>query len=84
MLHSLHTIPDTFGELARYIFKCLPNASVVHFVTDSYRDLSIKGQERLRRGKSDPLIITGPSSKFPRNFQNFLSNVSFESISGWA
>ena len=36
LVHSLHTIPDTFGELARYIFKRLPNVSVVHFVTDSY------------------------------------------------
>ena len=74
LLHSLHTIPDTFGELARHIFKRLPIVSVIHFVTDPYRDLSIKSQERLRRGTSDPIIITGSSSKVPRNFQNFLSN----------
>ena len=36
LLHSLHTIPDTFGELARHIFKRLPIVSVIHFVTDSY------------------------------------------------
>ena len=39
LLHSLQTIPDTFEELARHLFKRLPNVSVVHFVTDSYKDI---------------------------------------------
>ena len=36
--------------------------------------MSIKSTERLRRGTSDPILIKGPSSKIPRNFQMFLTN----------
>ena len=42
LLHSLVSIPETFGQLARKVFNCLPPVSVLHFVTDTYRELSIK------------------------------------------
>ncbi|GFR85159.1 hypothetical protein ElyMa_002435500 [Elysia marginata] len=58
-------LPDTFGELALKVFACLPSASVVHFVTDRYDDLSIKDIERVRRGQDDcnTHTIRGPSTK---------------------
>ena len=74
LLHSLVSIPETYGQLARKIFNCLPPVSVLHFVTDTYKEMSIKSTERLRRGTSDPILIKGPSSKIPRNFQMFLTN----------
>ncbi|GFS24133.1 hypothetical protein ElyMa_001656200 [Elysia marginata] len=46
LLQSLIGLPDLFGELALKVFTCLPSASVVHFVTDRYDDLSIKDIER--------------------------------------
>ena len=73
LLHSLQKIPDTFEELARHLFKRLSNVSMVHFVTYSYKEISIKAQGRLRRGKYNPIKISGSSIKVPRKFQNFLS-----------
>ena len=66
-------VPDTFEELARHLFKRLSNVSMVHFVTYSYKEISIKAQGRLRRGKYNPIKISGSSIKVPRKFQNFLS-----------
>jgi len=43
MFHA--TVQDNFGMLARNVFHSLPRASVVHFVTDSYRRGSIKDVE---------------------------------------
>ena len=73
LLHSLLQ-SDTFRELARHVFHCLPLVSEQHFVTDSYKEISIKEPERLCRWTSDPIIINGPLSKVPRNFQIFLLN----------
>lgn len=74
ILHSVKFLPETFGQLARQILKGLPPVSVIHFVTDTYKDSSIKSAERLRRGTSEPIILKGSLSKVPRNFQKFLSN----------
>ena len=74
LLHCLNSIPDTFGEVARHLFNRLPNVSELHFVTYTYKDVSIKAPERLRRGTSGLILINGPSSKVPRNFPKFLSN----------
>ena len=74
MFHSLASLPETFGQLALQIFRSLPNAAVIHFITDTYRVDSIKSSERLRRGSSEELKVFGPAAKLPRNFQNFLNN----------
>ncbi|GFR82523.1 hypothetical protein ElyMa_004100400 [Elysia marginata] len=78
LLQSLIGLPDTFGELALKVFTCLPSASVVHFVTDRYDDLSIKDIERVRRGQDDcnTHTIRGPSTKIPRNWKAFLINTA--------
>ncbi|GFR91522.1 hypothetical protein ElyMa_000845300 [Elysia marginata] len=73
LLQSLIGLPDTFGELALKVFTCLPSASVVHFVTDRYDDLSIKDIERVRRGQDDCNThnIRGPSTKVPATGTHF-------------
>ena len=76
LFHSILDIPTTFGELAKKIFSCLPKSSTIHFVTDTYRDNSIKRAERERRGSSESneYMLRGPATKVPRNWKAFLSN----------
>ena len=74
LIHVLTNPPETFGQLAKKLFNFLTGMSVVHFVTDTYKEISIKSSERIRRGISDKIIIKGPSTKVPRNFQKFLAN----------
>ena len=74
LLHCLTSVPETFALLARKLFSYLPHATSVHFVTDTYKEISTKYIERLRRGTSQPLIIKESATKVPRNFQKFLSN----------
>lgn len=74
LLQSLVQLPENFGELARMVFKSLPNVPIVHFVTDSYHHNSIKQMERQRRGSSQKCVIGGPSTKLPRDFQSFMHN----------
>ncbi|GFS05580.1 hypothetical protein ElyMa_004685200 [Elysia marginata] len=69
LLQSLLGLPDTFGELALKVFTCLPSASVVHFVTDRYDDLSIKDIERMRRGQDD---CNTHSIRGPENYQSMV------------
>ena len=47
-----------------------------HFIfsTDSYHSGSIKAQERLRRGSSDRIILSGPATRKPFDFKIFLAN----------
>ena len=68
LLQSLIQLPETFGELAVRVLRCMPQATVVHFVTDSYHNGSIKGAERSRRGTSAVHIMGGPMTKVPRTF----------------
>jgi hypothetical protein len=72
LLQSLTRLPDTFGELARSVFSCLPKVPVVHFVTDTYHSYSIKQIERQRRGSSAKHIIGGSLTKVPRDFNSFM------------
>lgn len=75
LLHSLTSIPETFGQLAEKIFNLLPNTKSVHFVTDTYNHNSIKCPERLRRAVSQakPLLMCGQSTKTPKDWRAFLS-----------
>ena len=44
------------------------------FSTDSYHPESIKSQERLRRGSSERIILSGPATRKPYDFKMFLAN----------
>jgi len=67
-------LPDTFEELALQVFNTLPKVTVIHFVTDTYKSISIKSLERNRRGSSVSYLIQGPKMKLARDFKSFLLN----------
>ena len=70
--HTLIGIPDTFGELAQKVFNNLSSFKHLDFITDSYKEQSIKG--RTNRGNSDVFIVQGPKVKVPRDFKKFFAN----------
>ncbi|GFN88668.1 hypothetical protein PoB_001517400 [Plakobranchus ocellatus] len=76
LLHCLSSDPDTFGVLAKQVFRSLPQTSSVHFVTDTYKPDYIKICERLRRGATTAksYVLQGSATKIPKNFKEFLSN----------
>ena len=74
VIQSCVSLPETFGDLAIHIFRLLPKSTEVHFVTDSYKDSSIKSFERSHRGMSAQYCIGGPKTKVPTDFKSFLSN----------
>ena len=81
LLQALTGLPQTFGELAEKVFCSLPEAKTVHFVTDTYKEDSIKSIERKRRGESESFLVKGPSARLPRDWKVFLqNNVNKESL----
>ena len=74
MYHSLKEVPDTFGEIAKSIFKMIPHEKNVIFSTDMYLSGSIKSQERDRRGISERYLVKGPYVRRPASWKDFLSN----------
>ena len=75
---AMSHLPATFEDLALQIFNTLPEASFVHFVTDTYKENSIKQMERDRRGSSSTFRITaeGTRTKLPKDFKSFLLNAN--------
>jgi len=65
-------LPQTFGEFSSVLFNALPKVKTVHFMTDCYRENSIKDAERIRRDQSKTYLIGGPATKLPRDFSSFL------------
>ena len=74
LFHSLGNIPETFGEVVKKILTSMPQASKIHFVTDNYKNDSIKSIERLKRGNSHGYSIADPQMKTPRIWKEFLKN----------
>ncbi len=74
VIHSMTSLPDNFAQLAAKVFFMLPQAQRVDFVTDTYKDQSIKFAEHDRRGTSEPFLIKGPSTKVPKDWKSFLQN----------
>ena len=50
LLQALTGLPQTFAELAEKAFYSLPKAKTVHFVTDTYKEDSIKSIEHKKVG----------------------------------
>ena len=73
LLQAMTHLPDTFEEL-ECVFKCLPKAQTVHFVTDSYHPRSIKDMERHRRGQTKAHVLGGPKTKLPHDFSAYMHN----------
>ena len=79
LLQALTGLPQTFGELTEKVFCSLPEAKTVHFVTDTYKEDSIKPIERKRPTQS--FLVKGPSARLPRDWKAFLQNkVNKESL----
>lgn len=74
LLQAMTGLPDTFEELAEKVFSLLPKTERVDFVTDTYKDVSIKGAERERRGVREQFLIKGPKTKVPRDWKAFMGN----------
>ena len=71
----------TFGELASKYFKVITTVLIhcneVHIVFDQYWDVSIKAEERARRGSlaaSLEVKIHGPSTPVPKQWGKFIPN----------
>ncbi len=52
----------------------LPCAERVDFVTDTYKDGSIKSLEREKRGITETFLVQGPKTKVPRDWKSFMCN----------
>ena len=84
-LQTLTQIPETFGQIADKILQKVVllakahAANTVHFVTDRYLPLSIKGSERSRRssltGDSAAVFsINSPEQKLNVSWKKYLTN----------
>ena len=71
LIHTVSSVPDTFGQLAKKIFLMLPQVGQIHFVTDTYNELSIKTTERIRRETAETLLIHGSQLRYQKTFKNF-------------
>ena len=83
MIQVQSKLPPTFGEFAYSILCQLVaiaskyGASRIDFITDRYKDVSIKTAERTRRaaiGTYAEIRITRPAMKMPRQFKKFLAS----------
>ena len=74
LLQAIVRLPETFEGLAMCVFSSLPAVQVVHFVTDTYVENSVKDTERVRRGTSPSYLIGGKKTKLPRDFKMFMRN----------
>ena len=65
-----------FGELAYNKIILCPSKSCQSpfFLTDDYKEYSIKSLERIRRGESQTYIVRGSSTKLSREWKSFLKN----------
>ncbi|XP_071812536.1 uncharacterized protein [Apostichopus japonicus] len=76
------TMPDTIGQLAKKILRDLvylarsTGSNIIHFVTDTYPAMSIKGAERKRRAASGSqrIKITKPDQPVPKQWKKYLAN----------
>ena len=75
LLRNTVKVPGTFEELALKILNDIPRSyNYIYVACDTYRDMSIKAQERKLRGDSDKLLIRCGKGKLSPNPQKFLCN----------
>ena len=74
-LRSMVVTPNTFKDLSIKLLHDIPQQyATVYVGCDTYKDRSIKGDERKSRGVSDKLVIRSPTVRVPAEFQKFLNN----------
>ena len=75
LIRTVSPIPETYSHLVHNLIEGLPkNYKPIDIVADTYRENSLKNNERNLRGISDKVMISSSSSKIPRNFTDFLKN----------
>uniref|UniRef100_A0A0L8GYW0 Uncharacterized protein n=1 Tax=Octopus bimaculoides TaxID=37653 RepID=A0A0L8GYW0_OCTBM len=74
VFHCLREIPQTFGEISRKVLGSVLYLSPVIFIADMYKEDSIKGVEKNRRGVGDKLILSGEKTKHPKDWKVFRAN----------
>lgn len=78
MLRAQVKRPKTFGEMYTQIFNQLPfgRNDVVHFVTDTYKENSIKDMQHIKRGSASAkdYIVGGPSSTIPADYSSICAS----------
>ena len=68
-------VPDTFEEfILKFLQSIAKGYHRVDLVADTYRDTSIKNQEREKRGISTQILIGSVFSKLPCDINRFLKN----------
>lgn len=80
LLHALHSLPNTYGEIASVILRKLCEMSQrVDMICDTYVVPSVKDLEHSRRCADDAMYtITGPSQQRPKDWQKALRSSSFK------
>ena len=74
-LRSMMQIPENYEELAWKLLSSFPKGfQKEDIVADTYRNVSIKSEERESCGLIDKVIIKSTKSKVPKDFQAFLRN----------
>ena len=71
----INNVPETFEQFIEIFLSSIPkNFRRVDLVADTYRDISIKSEERENRNSSSKIIIGSIKSKIPKDVEKFLSN----------
>ena len=80
LLHTLQSIPPTFGAVAHMLMQILCGMSErIDLVCDSYNTPSIKDTEHARRSSDEAIFsITGSKQKRPKDWQVALRSASFK------
>ena len=79
VLQSTTKVPNTVEDLAMQILmqilRQVPQTyDIVYIACNTYRDESIKSEERKGRGESDRLLMKSTKVRIPSDFQKFLCN----------
>ena len=75
LIRTLPGLFDTYRDLSSSLFTMLPvGYDRIDIVSDTYRERSLKGPERVKRGTASKVMIQSSHSKIPRNFSEFLKN----------
>ena len=74
-LRATTKTPSTFEDLALKLLNSIDQKyKVIYIVCDTYREKTIKCEERKSRGCSDKFVIRSANVKVPSEFQEFLNN----------
>ena len=75
LIPTISPVPVTYAKLGKTLVSQLPKGyQRVDIIADTYRENSLKNNERDSRGVFNKVIICSALSRIPRNFTEFLKN----------